>query len=73
MTPKFPSFTAKEVARVLMRKGFVLDRTSGSHAIYYHPSVRRTTVPIHAARDLGIGLLRQIMKDADITLEDLKE
>jgi len=71
MSPKFPSLNAKDVIRILKKHGFILDRQSGSHAIYIHSDGRRTTVPIHGKRDLGKGLLRQIMKDANLTLEDI--
>ena len=71
MTPRLPSLTARQITRVLEKKGFALERQSGSHAIYYHPDGRRTTVPIHSGRDLGRGLLRKIMKDADISIDDL--
>ena len=73
MTSKLPSFNARQVISILMRHGFGLDRQSGSHALFIHPDGRRTTVPIHGKRDLGKGLLRQIMRDADLTLDDLRK
>ena len=71
MTPKLPSFTARQVISVLRMHGFTLDRQSGSHAVFIHPDGRRTTVPIHGKRDLGKGLLRQIMRDAELTVDDM--
>ncbi len=71
MTPKLPSFTARQVISILKKHGFVLDRQSGSHAVLIHSDGRRTTVPIHGKRDLGKGLLRQIIGDAELTLDDL--
>ncbi|MCH7977654.1 MAG: type II toxin-antitoxin system HicA family toxin [Acidobacteria bacterium] len=71
MTPKLPSCTARQVISILKKHGFVLDRQSGSHAVLIHPDGRRTTVPIHGKRDLGKGLLHQIMKDAKLSTEDL--
>lgn len=71
MTSKLPSFNSRQVVSVLRRHGFILDRQSGSHAVYIHPDGRRTTVPIHGKRDLGKGLLRQIMRDAEITPDDM--
>jgi len=32
---------------------------------------RRVTVPMHKSKDLGQGLLARIMRDADLTVEDL--
>jgi predicted RNA binding protein YcfA (HicA-like mRNA interferase family) len=73
VTSKLPSFNARQVTSVLVRHGFTLDRQSGSHAVFIHPDGRRTTVPIHGKRDLGKGLLRQIMRDADLTVDDMLE
>ena len=71
MTSKLPSFTSRQVISILKRRGFALDRQSGSHAVFIHPDGRRTTVPIHGKRDLGKGILRQIMRDADLAFDDM--
>ena len=73
MTPRLPSLNARQVISILIKRGFVFDRLSGSHAVYIHPNGRRTNVPIHGKRDLGRGILHQIMKDADLTLDELLE
>ena len=70
MTPKFPSLNSRQVIAMLKRRGFALDRQSGSHAVFIHSDGRRTTVPIHGNRDLGKGILHQIMNDADLTPDD---
>ena len=71
MTPKLPSLNARQVISALVRHGFTLDRQSGSHAVFIHPDGRRVTVPIHGKRDLGKGLLRQIMRDAELAVGDM--
>lgn len=71
MTPKLPSFNSRQVIPFLVKRGFVLDRQSGSRAVFIHPDGRRTTLPIHGKRDLGKGIFRQIMKDAELTLDDM--
>jgi len=71
MTPRLPARSAKDIIPILERRGFRQVRQSGSHIILRHPDGRRVTVPVHANRDLGRGLLRQIMRDADLTVEDL--
>ena len=42
--PKLPSLTPQKVIKILEKKGFILDRTKGSHHIYYHPETRRRVV-----------------------------
>ncbi len=61
-----------QVAKVLERLGFVLIRQSGSHAVYRHEDGRWTTVPLHGGKDLGKGLLRKILKDAGLSVEDFE-
>ncbi len=72
MNPRLPSMTAPEVVRLLERHGFERVRQSGSHLILRHTDGRRVTVPVHKSKDLGRGLLSRIMKDADLSIEDLK-
>ena len=72
MNPRLPSMTAPEVVRLLERHGFERVRQSGSHLILRHADGRRITVPMHKSKDLGRGLLSRIMKDADLSIEDLK-
>lgn len=72
MSDKLPRLTAKELIRVLERKGWELDRSRGSHYIYVHPATRRTlSVPV-ARRPLSIGTLARLLKDAEISREELR-
>jgi len=69
--PKLPSIKPRQVVRFLENSGFVLDHTSGSHFIYYHPvSHRRAVVPQHN-RDLPKGTLMSLLREAGFTREEL--
>jgi len=69
--PKLPTFTPQKLIRILEQRGFVLDRTKGSHHIYYHPeSKRRVVVPLHIG-DLPKGTLSEILKQAGIGKDEL--
>ena len=68
--PRLPSRTPSDLVRLLDRKGFILKRQSGSHAIYKHSDGRWASVPIHR-RDLKRGTLAHILKDAGLDVEDL--
>jgi len=71
--PKLPSITPEKIIRALKKKGFVLDRVKGSHHLYYHPETkRRAVVPLHK-RDLPKGTLLEILKQAGISKEELRE
>ncbi len=68
-----PPLTPQKIIKVLEKKGFVLDRIKGSHHIYYHPKMkRRVVVPLHK-RDLPKGTLFEILKQAGINKEELRE
>jgi predicted RNA binding protein YcfA (HicA-like mRNA interferase family) len=57
---------------VLEKKGFLLARQSGSHKIYREATGKRVTVPFHAQKVLHPKLLRSIMRDAGLELEELE-
>ncbi len=66
------SVSGKEFARLLERRGWVLKRVKGSHHVYIktgHPA--RISLPIHKNKALKIGLLKHLMKLAEITEGEL--
>ena len=66
-----PVVTAREVAAVAERLGFVLDRQRGSHAVYLRASdKRRIVIPMHKGKDLKPGTLRGIIGDLGISVEE---
>ena len=73
MSERLPRLTAKEIIRVLGRHGFVLSRSSGSHHIYKNAAGKRTTVPVHAGKTLHPKVLQSILRDMDMTANQLKE
>jgi len=70
---KLPVLRADEIIRVLGKLGFIKTRAKGSHFRYYHPDGRRTTVPVHRGKTVGKGLLRKILKDIDISVDEFKK
>lgn len=66
------SVRPQEVVRVLERLGFRRLRQKGSHAFFEHPDGRRTVVPLHA-REIGRGLLRQILADIGLTPDEFAD
>jgi predicted RNA binding protein YcfA (HicA-like mRNA interferase family) len=71
VTAKLPALNTRQIIALLEQHGFQVIRQRGSHAVYRHPDGRWTTVPIHSGKTLGRGLLRRILKDADIQPEAL--
>lgn len=65
------SYTGKELIRILKIYGFEEIRSKGSHHFFKHPDGRTTVIPVHSNEDIGIGLLMKILKDTELTKEDL--
>jgi predicted RNA binding protein YcfA (HicA-like mRNA interferase family) len=70
--PPLPILKAALVLRALEEAGFVVVRQRGSHVRLRHPDGRVVTVPVHARQDIGRGLLRKILRDAELSPDDLK-
>lgn len=64
---RLPVVDAKTMHTVLVRLGFQAVRQHGSHVFYRHADGRTTTVPHHAARDLARPLLREILREIDVS------
>jgi predicted RNA binding protein YcfA (HicA-like mRNA interferase family) len=72
VSQKLPRITSAQLIRVLEHKGWRLDRSRGSDHVYIHEETRRTlTVPI-AKRVMSIGTLSRLLKDADISRDELR-
>jgi predicted RNA binding protein YcfA (HicA-like mRNA interferase family) len=67
------SFSGKDLAKLLEKHGWVLLRVAGSHHIYGKSgSVVRISVPLHGNKALKTGLLRHLLKLADIDAAEVE-
>ena len=61
------SFKSREVVRILEKLGYIQKRQTGSHLIMYNPQKNRIIpIPMHN-KDIKKGLLRGIIKQAELT------
>jgi predicted RNA binding protein YcfA (HicA-like mRNA interferase family) len=67
---KIPVLKPREVANILQKLGFNEVRQRGSHKQYRHGDGRFTTVPFHKGRDISPTLLRKIVSDIGMTIDD---
>jgi len=70
---KLPRLTAREIISVLEKVGFSLSRQSGSHMIFKNAAGKRATVPFHSAKMLHPKVLKSILRDANLSTEDLEK
>jgi predicted RNA binding protein YcfA (HicA-like mRNA interferase family) len=66
------AISGKTLCKIVERNGWELKRISGSHHIYIKDGIDAIlSIPVHSNRDLPIGTLRSIMKDAELTEDDI--
>lgn len=70
---RFPSVTGTQLIRALRRFGFEVVRIKGSHHFLQHDDGRCTVVPVHRGETIGRGLLAQILRDCELSGEELQE
>lgn len=68
---KLPSPTGKELIAALQKIGFYVVRKKGSHVRMKHADNRVVSIPVHAGKTLGKGLILKILRDADLTKDQL--
>lgn len=73
MSEKLPRVKAGKVIKVLEKLGFTLARQSGSHKIFKNSKGTRITVPYHSGKILHPKLLKSILKDIELSIEEFKK
>jgi predicted RNA binding protein YcfA (HicA-like mRNA interferase family) len=68
---RLPSLTGKHVIAALKKEGFIAERQKGSHVFLRHPDGRATVVPAHTGETIGPGLLSKILRDVELSKDDL--
>ena len=67
---KLQLIDAKRMKKLLLLLGFKKTRQKGSHVFYRHPDGRTTTVPRHRGRVLACPLVREILREIEVTVDD---
>ncbi|HLD58150.1 MAG TPA: type II toxin-antitoxin system HicA family toxin [archaeon] len=71
--PRLIPVSGKEMSRLLEKIGFQKVHQVGSHARFIHSDGRKTVVPIHGNEELGIGLIKEILKQAKISRQEYEK
>lgn len=71
--PKLSPIRGKELIKILQKQGFTAVRQRGSHVRMESTDGRKTSVPVHSGESVGIGLLRKILRDVQISPEAFKD
>ena len=62
-----PVVDFRTMEKVLLYLGFQVIRQKGSHVFYRHHDGRTTTIPNHPGRDLARPLIREILREIELT------
>jgi predicted RNA binding protein YcfA (HicA-like mRNA interferase family) len=70
---RLPIVDFKVMEKVLLYLGFQAVRQKGSHVSYRHTDGRTTTLPNHQGRDLARPLIREILREIELTPEQFSD
>ncbi len=70
---KLSPIRGRELIIMLEKVGFQNIHQKGSHVRMAHSDGRRTTVPFHSGEKVGVGLLRKILRDVNITRSEFEK
>lgn len=71
---KLNIISAKKMIKILRVLGFDLIRSKGSHYFFLNKTNNKTTViPIHNNEDLGPGILKDILRDIDLDVDEYEK
>ena len=71
LMPPLPIIESKKLIAFLIYKGFAFQRQKGSHQRYKHPDGRAVTIPVHGKDILKRGLLSGILKELNLSAQEL--
>jgi len=73
MTSKLPVVSGSECIRALEKVGYVVVRQKGSHVRLKEKNNQRLPITVPDHKELRPGLLKKILKDADLTVEEFNQ
>ncbi|MFA7467881.1 MAG: type II toxin-antitoxin system HicA family toxin [Desulfotomaculaceae bacterium] len=68
---RMPRVTGKKAVSALKRAGFTVVRVTGSHHHLHKPGNKLVTVPVHAGETLSPIVLKSILEQAGLTVDEL--
>jgi predicted RNA binding protein YcfA (HicA-like mRNA interferase family) len=69
----FPGLTGKDLLLALKKAGFSIVRVKGSDHFVQHTDGRSTVVPVHSGETIGVGLISKILRDCELSREQLQK
>ena len=70
---KYSAVLGKALITALKRAGFLVQRVKGSHHFLRHPDGQTTVFPMHSGESTVPSLLVKVLRDVDLTRNELEE
>ena len=70
---KLVPISGKKLCKILEKLSFEKIYGKGSHVRYRHSDGRRTVVPVHGNEEIGVSLLREILRQIKLNREDYED
>lgn len=67
--PKLPILSSKDLIKIFEKTGYFVVRQKGSHMRMHHKTRDPVTIPNH--KIIGRGLLKKILRDSKISVDEL--
>ena len=64
---------ARKMEKLLFKLGFERVHQKGSHVFYRHPDGRTTSIPHHRGRDLARPLIKEILREIELSSDKYDE
>jgi len=64
---------AINLEKLVFKLGFTKMRQKGSHVFYRHTDGRTTTIPFHTGKDIPRPLLRKILNEVKISVDEYND
>ncbi len=70
---ELPSLKARQLLKALLKAGYTVARSRGSHRFLRHRTGRSMVFAFHDGETIGGRMLSRVLKDAGLTFEEFKE
>lgn len=65
--------SGKKLCKILEKLDFEKIYGKGSHIRFRHPDGRRTVVPVHSGEEVGVSLLREILRQIKLSRDEYEK
>ena len=70
--PRLVPIKPKDLVKILLKLSFIQRDAEGSHVFFKHADGRTTVIPVHS-REISKGLLKKILNDVKLSVDEYDE